>query len=77
LFPLLRFTAVRSKGADIYFDYSVAGPTYISTAIADDQNTGRHFTFQDFMGMGAFIGSHKKFECRDQDHALFQWKYFS
>jgi hypothetical protein len=59
LFPLLRFTAIRSKGADIYFNYSVAGPTYISRTITDDENTGRHFTFQDFMGMGAFIGSHK------------------
>ncbi len=60
LFPLLRFTAIRSKGADIYFNYSVAGPTYISATVVDGQNTGRHFTFQDFMGMGAFIGSHKK-----------------
>jgi hypothetical protein len=59
LFPLLRFTAIRSKAADIYFNYSVAGPTYISRIITDDQNTGRHFTFQDFMGMGAFMGSHK------------------
>ena len=59
LFPLLRFTAFRSKKADIYFNYSVAGPTYISRIITDDLNTGRHFTFQDFMGMGAFIGSHK------------------
>jgi hypothetical protein len=59
LFPLLRFTAIRSKKADIYFNYSVAGPTYISITVIDDLNTGRHFTFQDFMGMGAFIGSHK------------------
>lgn len=59
LFPLLRFTAIRSKAVDIYFNYSVAGPTYISRIITDDQNTGRHFTFQDFMGMGAFIGSQK------------------
>jgi len=59
VFPLLRFTAIRSKGLDIYFNYSVAGPTYISTTMTDDLNTGKHFTFQDFMGMGAFIGSHK------------------
>jgi len=59
LFPLLRFTAIRSKKTDIYFNYSVAGPTYISSTMTDDQHTGRHFTFQDFMGMGAFIGSHK------------------
>ena len=59
LFPLLRFTVIRSKTADVYFNYSVAGPSYISSIITDGQNTGRHFTFQDFMGMGAFIGSHK------------------
>lgn len=59
LFPLLRFTPIRSKRADIYFNYSVAGPTYISATVVDDQNTGRHFTFQDFMGLGAFIGSRK------------------
>ena len=59
LFPLLRFTAIRSRTADVYFNYSVAGPTYISSMITDGQNTGKHFTFQDFMGMGAFIGSHK------------------
>jgi len=58
-FPLLRFTAIRSKRLDIYFNYSVAGPTYISATVTDDLNTGKHFTFQDFMGMGAFIGSHK------------------
>ncbi len=60
LFPLVRFTAFRSKTVDIYFNYSVAGPTYISRIITDGSNTGAHFTFQDFMGMGAFIGSHKK-----------------
>ena len=59
LFPLLRFTAVRSESADIYFNYSVAGPSYISKLIIDDHNTGKHFTFQDFMGMGAYIGKKK------------------
>ncbi len=60
LFPLLRFTAFRSETTDIYFIYSVAGPTYISRIITDGLRTGRHFTFQDYMGMGAFMGSHKK-----------------
>ena len=59
LFPVLGFTAIRSKALDIYFNYSVAGPTYISATVTDGLNTGRHFTFQDFMGMGAFIGFRK------------------
>jgi Lipid A 3-O-deacylase (PagL)/Outer membrane protein beta-barrel domain len=56
LFPLLRFTAWRTKQADLYFNYSVAGPTYISRTIIDDEDTGKHFSFQDFMGMGIFTG---------------------
>jgi hypothetical protein len=59
LFPLLRFTAFRSSTADIYFVYSVAGPTYISRDTTDGLPTGTHFTFQDYMGMGAFLSSHK------------------
>ena len=40
----------------MYFAYSLAGPTYISKIVLDDLNTGRHFTFQDFMGIGWFAG---------------------
>jgi Lipid A 3-O-deacylase (PagL)/OmpA-like transmembrane domain len=61
LFPLLRFTAVRSKSADIYFNYSVAGPTFISKIVIDSHNTGKHFTFQDFMGMGIYTGRNRNF----------------
>ena len=56
LFPVFRFTAMRSKSTDLYFNYSVAGPTYISKLIIDNENTGSHFTFQDFMGAGIFTG---------------------
>jgi hypothetical protein len=56
LFPLLRFTAWRSKSTDLYFNYSVAGPTYISRTLIDNEDTGEKFTFQDFMGMGIFTG---------------------
>ncbi len=59
LYPLLRFTFVRSTLADIYFAYSLAGPTYISKIVLDDLNTGRHFTFQDFMGIGVFAGKNR------------------
>jgi hypothetical protein len=59
--PALNFTALRSKAIDVFFSYSVAGPAYISRTLTDDQPTGRRFTFQDYMGMGAVIGSHKTF----------------
>ena len=59
LYPVLRFTAFRSKKADLYFEYSVAGLAFISKKIIDNENTGRQFTFQDFMGIGLFAGANK------------------
>jgi hypothetical protein len=56
VYPLLRFIFLRTHPADIYAVYSLAGPTYISQSVIDGRNTGNHFTFQDFMGLGAFIG---------------------
>jgi len=56
LYPVLRFMLVRSAPADFYFAYSLAGPTYISRTQLDGLDTGRHFTFQDFMGVGVFAG---------------------
>ncbi len=56
LYPVLRFTALRTKPVDIYFNYSVAGPSFISKTIIDGKHTGKKFTFQDFMGMGVFAG---------------------
>jgi len=59
LYPVLRFIAVRTKPADIFFEYAVAGPTYISRPVIDNKETGRKFTFYDFMGMGVFAGKNK------------------
>ena len=56
VYPLFRFTFLRAGVADMYFAYSLAGPTYISKIVLDDLDTGRHFTFQDFMGIGWFVG---------------------
>jgi Lipid A 3-O-deacylase (PagL)/Outer membrane protein beta-barrel domain len=56
LFPLFRFTVLHFKTTDLYFNYSVAGPTYISMERIDNTETGKHFTFQDFMGMGMYTG---------------------
>ena len=58
-YPVLRFTLVRTKPADFYVCYSLVGPTYISRSIIDGLDTGRHFTFQDFIGMGVFAGKRR------------------
>jgi len=60
LFPVLRFTFLRTKPLDFYFNYSAAGPTYISKTEIDNQLTGKHFTFQDFMGLGFYAGAKRK-----------------
>jgi len=61
IYPLLRFFFLRTNPADLYFAYSLVGPTYISRTTLDDQDTGRHFTFQDFMGIGVFAGKNRHF----------------
>jgi Lipid A 3-O-deacylase (PagL) len=59
IYPLMRFTFLRNRISSSYFFYSVAGPTFLSKTNIDSQNTGRHFTFRDFMGVGSYIGHHK------------------
>jgi Lipid A 3-O-deacylase (PagL)/OmpA-like transmembrane domain len=56
LYPVLKFMVARWKPADLFFEYSVAGPTFISKTVVDNKNTGKKFTFQDFMGMGITAG---------------------
>jgi hypothetical protein len=58
-YPVFRFSLVRTKPADFYFNYCVAGPSYISRTMIDGLNSGRHFTFQDFMGIGVFAGKQR------------------
>jgi hypothetical protein len=59
-YPLFRFFLVRSQPADVYFAYSLAGPTFISRTLIDARDTGERFTFQDFMGVGTFIGKSRR-----------------
>ena len=61
IFPVLRFYLFRTKGMDFYTNYSVIGPTYISKSTIDGIKTGTEFTYQDFMGIGAFFGSSKQY----------------
>ena len=60
LFPLFRFTLLRFKPMDFYLNYSVAGPTYISRVNIDSLQIGKQFTFQDFMGIGSYIGKNRR-----------------
>ncbi len=56
VYPLMRYFFARLDAADVYFSYSLAGPTFISQPVIDGQDTGARFTFQDAMGVGAFLG---------------------
>jgi len=47
---------VRTNPLEFYLSYSLAGPTLITRTIIDDEETGRRFTFQDFMNVGVFLG---------------------
>lgn len=58
--PVFRFNFVRTRGADLFLEYSVAGPTLMSKNKVDNIPLGRKFTFHDFMGIGAFAGTRKK-----------------
>lgn len=61
VFPVFRFTPLRLGPADLYLNYSLAGPTTISKVAIDGQDTGKHFTFQDFMGIGIYAGKGRHF----------------
>ena len=60
VYPLFRLTALRTRRADLYLFYSVAGPSYVSRSVIDARDTGGSFTFQDFMGVGAFLGKARR-----------------
>lgn len=61
IFPELKFWFLRRPTFDMYFTYSLAGPTYISMRYIDNKDSGSHFTFQDFIGFGAFMGHSKRY----------------
>lgn len=60
LYPAARFIAVRTNPVEFYLEYSVAGPTLITRVSIDGEQTGKRFTFQDFMGAGVFLGRTKR-----------------
>lgn len=60
IFPVFRFTFMRTKTLDAYLNYSIAGPAFISASNIDGYATGPHFTFQDYVGVGSFFGKARK-----------------
>jgi hypothetical protein len=60
-YPVFRFNFLRTKPTDFYFNYILAGPTYISESVLDDVDTGTNFTFRDYIGLGIFAGKGRKF----------------
>jgi hypothetical protein len=59
VYPLFRFTPIRTRRADVYVFYSLAGPTFVSAGSLDGLDLGSRFTFQDFLGAGVRLGSAK------------------
>lgn len=59
LFPSFKLYIYRGPLVDFYFTYAVAGPTYITQKVIDGWHTGGHFTFQDLLGFGLFLGKEK------------------
>jgi hypothetical protein len=62
IYPAFRFTFARTKPLDLYFDYSFAGPSFISRSTIDTKDMGGKFTFQDFMGIGVLAGRKRNLE---------------
>lgn len=59
VFPAIRWWLIRSNEADFYFTYSIAGPSYLTQSNIDNIDLGGHFTFQDLLGFGFFLGKEK------------------
>jgi len=59
VFPALRVWPWHSAFLDVYGTVSLAGPAYLSRQVIDRMSTGGHFTFQDYVGVGAIVGKRK------------------
>jgi hypothetical protein len=61
IFPTMRFYLMRRKGFDMYTNYSLIGPTYLTKSNIDKLDTGPKITYQDTMGLGVFFGKKRAF----------------
>ncbi|MEH6408605.1 MAG: acyloxyacyl hydrolase, partial [Leeuwenhoekiella sp.] len=59
VFPVVRWWFLRTKPLDVYFNYSLIGPAYISKSVLDGVDSGEEATFQDFMGIGFLLGKER------------------
>ena len=59
VFPAVRVWPWHSAFIDVYGTVSLAGPAYLSRRVIDHMSTGGHFTFQDYVGVGAIVGKSK------------------
>jgi hypothetical protein len=61
VFPTLRFYLLRKENYDMYTNYSVIGPAYLTKANIDNLKSGPRITFHDTMGLGFFFGEKRKY----------------
>jgi hypothetical protein len=61
IFPTMRFYLLRRKGFDMYTNYSLIGPTFLTKGNLDKLNTGPKITYQDTMGLGVFFGENRSY----------------
>ena len=60
VYPAFRFVAIRTNPLELHFTYSLAGPALITRTAIDGEDTGKRFTFQDFIGAGVFLGRNRR-----------------
>ncbi|WP_223267217.1 acyloxyacyl hydrolase [Polaribacter sp. IC073] len=61
IFPTMRFYLLRKEGFDMYANYSLIGPTFLTKSNIDTLETGPKTTFQDTMGLGVFFGKQRDY----------------
>ena len=60
VYPAARFIALRTNPVELYLSYSLAGPALITRTAIDGEDTGKRFTFQDFMSGGVLLGKKRR-----------------
>ena len=60
VYPVFQLIVIRTNPLEFHLGYSLAGPALISRTTIDGAETGRRFTFQDFMRAGVFLGRNRK-----------------
>jgi hypothetical protein len=61
IFPTMRFYLLRRKDFDMYTNYSLIGPTFLTKGNLDKLGTGAKITYQDTMGLGVFFGENRSY----------------